>query len=195
MDSGRPGAVDCIRVGYFLVATLALAAAGEMQARGVDVRFVGERVSVRAQAAPLSDVLDRLAQRTGMKVVWGKNLGRPNVTMVLEDCTPAEAVVRLLQGSGFNYALGLDPSGTRVETLMIVGVPERALAAGFVRPRRAEPPADAPSAEEAPTGEDPTAEIDPGSGPTEAAERPASAQSPTPSVPPAHKIRPQPKTP
>jgi hypothetical protein len=202
--SGRSGAkhgfrqargVDCVRVGGLLVATLALAAAGEIQARGVDVRFVGERVSVRAEAAPLSDVLDRLAQRTGMKVVWGKNLGRPNVTVILEDCTPAEAVVRLLQGSGFNYALSMDPSRTRVETLMIVGVPEPALAAGFVRPRRAEPSSDAPPADEAPAGDEATAELNTASGPQGAAEGPAAAPFPVPGVPPVHKSRPQAKAP
>jgi hypothetical protein len=182
-------------VGGLLVAILALAAAGDLQARSVDVRFVGERVSVRAEAAPLSDILERLAQRTGMTIVWGKNLGRPNVTVTLEDCTPAEAVVRLLQGSGFNYALSMDPSRTRVETLMIVGVPERALAAGYVRPRRAEPPPDPPPADEGSKDGDPTSELDTGSGPQEAAERPAAAPSPIPGVPPAHKSRPQVKTP
>jgi hypothetical protein len=96
-----------------------------------------------------------------MKVVWEKNLGRPNVTAVLEACTPAEAVVSLLQGTGFNYALSMDRSGTRVEMLMIVGVavPERPSRPGFVPPRRAEPPPAlaGPEAEE-PPGEDVTSE-------------------------------------
>jgi hypothetical protein len=181
-------------VGWLLVAQLALAAAGDLPAR-VEVRVAGERVSVRAEAAPLSDILERLAQRTGMKIVWGKNLGRPNVTAILEDCTPAEAVVRLLQGSGFNYALSMDPSRTRVETLMIVGVPEPALAAGFVRPRRAEPRPDAPTADEVPAEGDPSPELDPGSAPQEASEIPAPAPFPVPGVPPANKIRPPAKTP
>jgi hypothetical protein len=181
-------------VSWLLVAQLAVAAAGDLQAR-VEVRFVGERVTVRADAAPISDVLDRLAQRTGMKVVWGRNLGRPKVTAFLEDCTPAEAVVRLLQGSGFNYALSMDPSRTRVETLMIVGVPERALATGYVRPRRAEPTPDAPPGDEVVSGGGPTSELDPENGPQEAPELPAPAPFPRPGVPPANKIRPPAKTP
>ena len=128
-----------------LVAPLLVAAAGDLQAEVV-VRLVGDRVSVRAEAASLSEVLERLAERTGMKVVWEKNLGRPNVTATLENCTQAEAVQGLLQGSGFNYALTLDPTGARVETLMIVGVPGRAPEPGVVHPRQAEPPD--PAAEE-----------------------------------------------
>jgi hypothetical protein len=90
-----------------------------------------------------------------MKVIWEKNLGRPNVTVDLEDCTPVEAVVALLKGTVFNYALSADASGTQVETLMIVGVPAPALDPGFVRPRQVEGlPSEAPPTEPETPGPD-----------------------------------------
>jgi hypothetical protein len=159
------------------------------------VRLEGERVSVRADAAPLSQILESLAQRTGMKVVWERNLGRPNVTAIVEDCTPAEAVLRLLQGSGFNYAFSMDPSGTRIEMLMIVGVPspEPPAQPGFVRARRAEPPPPAPGPEaaEAPGG-DPTAVPEPADEDDAQSPQPDTRATPDPGAAPAPFPRPGP---
>lgn len=145
-----------------VVVPLVLAAAGALAA-GIEVRRTGDRVSVRANAAPLSEVLERLSQETGMKVVWERNLGRPNVTAALESCTPAEAVLALMQGTGFNYALRMDPSGTRVEMLMIVGVPGPGPQPGVVRPRQVEdlPQEDSASDPEKPdAGEPQTSPLD-----------------------------------
>ena len=179
-------------MGALLVAQLLLGAAGDLQAR-VQVRLSGDRVSVRADAAPLSLILDSLAQRTGMKVVWEKNLGRPNVTATLEDCTPAEAVIRLLQGSGFNYALSMDPSGTRVETLLIVGapLPEPPGRPAFIPPRRSAPPPAAPGPEvDELSAEEPAADFDPTGGDDASGSQPGIPSSPVPdeasaAVPPA----------
>lgn len=119
-----------------LVLPLVIAAAA------VEVRVDGERVSVRAEGALLSDVLDRIAEKTGMRVVWSPNMGRPLVTTKLEDCTPAEAVLKLMRGTVLNYALTTDPSGARVQTLLIVGGARPALDPRAFLPRQAEREAD-----------------------------------------------------
>lgn len=108
----------------------------------VEVRVDGERVSVRAEQALLSEVLDRIAEKTGMRVVWSPNLGRPLVTTKLEDCTPAEAVLKLMRGTVLNYALTTDPSGARVQTLLVVGGARPALDPRAFLPRQAEGQAD-----------------------------------------------------
>jgi hypothetical protein len=85
----------------------------------VDVRATAGLVTVRARSAPLSEVLDRIARQTGMKVVYEGPAPRPMVNAVLENRTPAEAVLGVLEGLGLNYALQTDATGARVETLLL----------------------------------------------------------------------------
>jgi hypothetical protein len=87
----------------------------------ITVRVSGGRVDLTATAAPLSEVLDRLARQTGMKVVYEGPAPRPLVTLTLRGRTPAETVLGLLEGLGINFALVADPSGARVETLVVAG--------------------------------------------------------------------------
>jgi len=89
----------------------------------VDVRATAAgRVSLKVNAAPLSEVLDRLARQTGMKVVYD---GVPPRALVrgreVENVTPAEAVADVLEGLGVSYALRLDATGAKVDTLLILG--------------------------------------------------------------------------
>src|SRR5262245_39930616 len=101
---------------------LALAAAlGSPLRAEVTVRGVAGRVHVTANAAPLADVLDRLARQTGMKVVYEGPAPRQLVTVSLLGRSPAEAVHDLLEGQGLNYALLGDSSGTGVQTLLMTG--------------------------------------------------------------------------
>jgi hypothetical protein len=88
---------------------------------GVEITASDGRVDVSAAQAPLSDVLDGLARKTRMKVVYDGATPRTPVTVDLRRRTPAEAVIGVLEGQGVNYMLALDVSGTQVETLMIVG--------------------------------------------------------------------------
>jgi len=101
-----------------LLLAVASAHAGE-----VDVRTTAAgRVSLRVTSAPLSEVLDRLARQTGMKVVYD---GAPPRALVrgrqVEDATPADAVADVLEGLGVSYALRLDATGSRVDTLLVLG--------------------------------------------------------------------------
>jgi hypothetical protein len=97
------------------VAVLACVPAGA----GVDVKRQGDHVEVRATAAPVAEVLDKLAHATGMKVVYEGAPPRQLLTAVVADRTPAEAVLALLEGLGLNYALVMDAGGRRVETLLM----------------------------------------------------------------------------
>jgi hypothetical protein len=88
----------------------------------VQVRAANGLVDVRAQGAPLSEVLERLADQTGMKVRYDGAPQRVQVTVALQGRTPAQAVLSILDGLGLDYALSMDTTGTRVGTLLIAGV-------------------------------------------------------------------------
>ena len=96
---------------------LASAAAGAE----VTVRVSGGQVDLTATAAPVAEVLDRLARQTGMKVVYEGPAPRQLVTLSLHGRTPTEAVLDVLEGLGVNFAFVADPSGARVQTLMVAG--------------------------------------------------------------------------
>ena len=97
-----------------------LAAASPLQAE-VDVRVTGGRVSVQAVGAPVGEILEGIARRTGMRLASDSPLPRQTLTASFEDRTPAEAVLSVLEGLGLNYALVMDASGTRVDQLLILG--------------------------------------------------------------------------
>ncbi len=96
----------------------------------VDVHVSGQAVDVQASNAPLSEVLDRLSRQTQMKIVYDGTPPRQTVTLDLRGRTVVEAVVAALEGQGVNYALAMDPSGTRVETLLVSGTATMSAARG-----------------------------------------------------------------
>jgi hypothetical protein len=102
-------------------AFVGLALAAAPAAPEVAVRVSGAQVDLTATAAPLADVLDRLARQTGMKVVYEGPAPRQLVTLSLHGRTPAETVLALFEGLGLNFALVADPSGARVQTLVVAG--------------------------------------------------------------------------
>ena len=102
-------------------AGVVLALATAPAAAEVVVRVSGGHVDLTATAAPLADVLDRLARQTGMKVVYEGPAPRQLVTVSLHGRTPAETVLAVFEGLGVNYALVADPTGTSVQTLVVAG--------------------------------------------------------------------------
>ena len=112
-------------IGRLLLPLLAL---GPAAGAGIAVRESQGKIDVAAAAAPLADVLDRLAHQTGMKVVYEGPAPRQLVTLSLVGRSPAEAVTAILEGQGLNYALVLDATATRVEKLLVTGA---ATPAGF----------------------------------------------------------------
>jgi hypothetical protein len=85
----------------------------------VEVRQDAGRVSVRADAAPLSEVLDRLSKQLGMKVVYEGAPPRVLISAALENRTPAQAVLGVLEGTGVDYLARMDRAATRVDTLIV----------------------------------------------------------------------------
>jgi hypothetical protein len=108
-------------VRVILLAVLPLLSLPAALAREIDVRASGVRLTVHARAAPLTEVLDQVSRRTGMKVVYDGRPPRHVVSVAIDDAGQADAVLKLLEGLGINYALALDHGGQRVETLIITG--------------------------------------------------------------------------
>jgi hypothetical protein len=178
---------------------LLLLAAGAASAAQVQVQTNGSLVDLEAKAAPLSEVLDRLARLTGMKVVFDGATPRPLVTISVHGRTPTQTVLALLEGTGINYALISDENGVGVRELMLTGA--TALASSAARapspplrgnrnmPTAPPEPIEEPFADEPPPDEPPTPGNDPGmnpapdepmpSGPT----NPAAVPTPPPYTP------------
>lgn len=112
-----------MRPGWLPTFTILVVGAAWSQAADIRVQKSKGRVNVRAVAAPLVDVLDRMARETGMKVVYDGPPPRRLVTKTLADRTPAAAVTALLEGSGINYAVVLDTTGNHVVRLVITTAP------------------------------------------------------------------------
>lgn len=129
---------------------------------GVEVQTdAAGRVSVHAEA-PAVEILDRLAAQTGMKVVYEGGGPRTRVSVSFERRTPAEAVLMVLQGLGYDYLIRFDRTGTRPELLMISGPSSNAsrpLSAGAPQaPGRPMQPVE-PAGDEEEEGDDAAEEI------------------------------------
>src|SRR5262245_6262138 len=117
-----------------MAGAVVLLVASALSARaGVEVRATAGRVDVVALHAPLSVVLERLSEQTGMKVVYEGPPPSGRVTASLLGRSPAEAVNELLRDRGLNYALAVEASG-RVSTLIVVTTPPPAAAKEGGRP-------------------------------------------------------------
>jgi hypothetical protein len=108
---------------------------------GVDVRVNGDRVSLQAVSAPVAEILEGIARRTGMRLTYDAPLPRQTLSAAFEDRTPAEAVLSVLEGLGLNYALVMDGSGTRVDQLLILGTASASASLPTAGPNRPAPPA------------------------------------------------------
>jgi hypothetical protein len=115
-----------MRWGVLPALFLAAQASAEIQ-----VHVSNGRVDLQATGAPLSDVLERLAKQTGMKVTYDGAPQRTPVNLTLTNRTPAETVLGVLDGLGLNYAFRMDATGTRIEALLIAGTAPTAPAGGL----------------------------------------------------------------
>lgn len=87
----------------------------------VQARLNGADVDLEATAAPLPEVLDRIARLTGMKLVFEGAAPRPLVTISVHGRSPTQTVLAVLEGLGINYALLSDESGAQVQKLLVTG--------------------------------------------------------------------------
>ena len=113
-------------------------------AADVQVRVNGPLVDIQATAAPLQEVLARLAQHTGMKVVYDGAPPRMLVTLTLGGRTPPEAVLALFEGLGVNYAMMADRTGLRVDMLLVTSVSSGSAGPSSTNASRGAPAANAP---------------------------------------------------
>jgi len=86
------------------------------------IRAVDGQVTIQADKMPLSQILDRLAASSGMKVTYEGARPSMPVTMTVDGISEIEAILRLMEGQGVSYVLATDPTGERVATLIISGV-------------------------------------------------------------------------
>jgi hypothetical protein len=134
----------------------ALALAAAPIGAGVETRAAHGRIHLEARAAPLCDVLDDLARKTGMKVVYEGARPRELITTTLDRDTLVETLAAVLEGFDLTYAIQLDATGTRAVTLVLVaggssktgGAPGRSASADPERPEPADPGFPEPEADD-----------------------------------------------
>src|SRR5262245_30040905 len=85
------------------------------------VKGQADRITIKASREPLARVLAGIARESGIAVVYQSPAPSQLVTIALEDVTPQEALIRLFDGQGMNYIFQLDPTGSRVATLILAG--------------------------------------------------------------------------
>jgi hypothetical protein len=110
-------------VGFLAVAVLTSVSAF---AADCQVERHGDLVSVRAHAVPLSEVLDVLSERTGMKVVYEGNRPSARLSLDLRGLTLEQVVLRVLEGQGVDYVAQGDRTGRTVEILHVAAHSSRA---------------------------------------------------------------------
>ena len=124
-----------------------------------EVKVAGGRVHIQATAAPVSEILDRLARTTGMKVVYDGAPPSDRLTAAIDAGSETEALSRLLEGLGLTYAFKLDATGRHVETLFVTSASTRrastATTSSAPRPIQFQPTADDYEPENAPEPADP----------------------------------------
>jgi hypothetical protein len=101
-----------------LSAASAVLVAGSASAQVV-VNPASGRVSIRASGQTVASLLDQLARQTGMTVEYEKAPPRQSVSLTVDDRTPAQAIVALLDGLNIPYALSLTADGSKVQTLVL----------------------------------------------------------------------------
>jgi type II secretory pathway component GspD/PulD (secretin) len=114
------------------IVVLAVGAAIPVRAATL-VQLSEGRVDVQAEGAPLAEVLDRLAETIGMRVVYDGFEPREAVTVSLRGRTPLEAVNEVLKDRKVNYALAVEPPG-QVRVLILTGPAGDVKKAGAVPP-------------------------------------------------------------
>jgi hypothetical protein len=89
---------------------------------GIDIRVQNASVDVTAKSVPTSAVLDCLAEKLEIKVVYldGDPPSKP-LNLDLKGQTVRQAIEQVLLESQLNYALGADKSGSGIKTIVITG--------------------------------------------------------------------------
>jgi hypothetical protein len=113
-------------LGLWLITVVGQASVGSV----AEVKVVGGRVQIHATATSVSELLDRLARTTGMKVVYDGAPPTDRLTAAIDAGSETEALSRLLEGLGLTYAFKLDAGGRHVETLFVTSSATRRASSG-----------------------------------------------------------------
>jgi hypothetical protein len=77
-------------------------------------------VSIRAEDAPLTRLLDEFGRQTGASISYLGGTPSVAVTLVIHGKAPADALAELLSKAGLNYAVDVDQNTQRVRSVVIV---------------------------------------------------------------------------
>jgi hypothetical protein len=206
-----------------VLALIALLLAAPDVRAAVEVRVSPDNlVDVQATNAPLSEILDGMARELKIKIVYEGPPPKQRLTVDLKGRTPAEAFLAVVEGQGLAYAVAMDKSGTKVESLLMAGGnnapatnagpprppvrPERPVRESVVPEEPLDEPAEAAEDEEAPPdtgrpvvphGKQPAEPAPPTQGvylPAPGADYPASVFAPRPPAPDTSKPAPKPES-
>jgi len=108
---------------WWLVSLLLVASGPPSGFADLDVQAKNGLLTLRVRAVPLTDVLQSVSRQTGLKVVYEGPRPSHLITANIEAMPEVEALSRLLEGLGVNYAYHADTSGRRVEMLIVSGSP------------------------------------------------------------------------
>lgn len=153
----------------------------------VQVRLAEGKLDVLATSAPLSEVLDRIARQTGMKIVYDGAPPRPLVSVTIQGRSQVETIYGLLEGLGLNYALRTDLGGGKVDTLLLMAGSSGAPARPATNTPATRQPAPAAPEPDEPDDEEPApveAEAPPGQPPVLPPNLPGVPPAAQPSQPP-----------
>lgn len=110
----------------------------------VEVVAAGGRVTVRAERLPLSQLLDRIAQKTGMKVTYEGARPSMPVSLDVEQVSEVEAILKVMEGLGLSYVFKTDASGEGVDSLIVSGTGAGTLVAAASPSAHVDPPPEEP---------------------------------------------------
>lgn len=104
---------------WFLASALALQ--GDARPAEPEIRAEGGEVTIHARNLPLSQILDRLSQATGMDLTYEGARPTTPVTVTVERLSEVDAIVKLMEGLGVSYVFRTDDTGQRVDLLIVSG--------------------------------------------------------------------------
>jgi hypothetical protein len=159
---------------------LALPLAGGAALSDTRVHLENGLVSIHSRSAPLAEVLARFAQATGAEVVYETARPRQPVSVAIEGASPAEAIARLLEGQGLNYALRMDRTGTKVDLLVVSGTGAQPAASGIGSSRTGGTPGSPPARLEEPPDDVSEPQPEEPAGPEPVEEHESQAPAPAP---------------
>jgi hypothetical protein len=104
-----------------ILAGLAMVGMASLAHAAADVKVTNGHVWIHATNAPLPEILERLQEQTGMKVIYDGPRPQQLVAVTIEDQTLTATLSTLLDAHGVQYAVALNAAGTQVATLLITG--------------------------------------------------------------------------